>query len=31
VTAAAKAEMRSLLERMDGDVDGVLAALGVGP
>ena len=30
VTAGSKAEMRSLLERMDGDVDGALAALGVG-
>jgi len=29
VTAGSKAEMRSLLERMDGDVDGALAALGV--
>ncbi len=29
VTADAKAEMRSLLERMDGDVAGALAALGV--
>jgi uncharacterized protein (UPF0218 family) len=30
VTSETKAEMRSLLERMDGDVDGALAALGVG-
>jgi hypothetical protein len=29
VTADAKAEMRSLLDRMDGDVAGALAALGV--
>jgi uncharacterized protein (UPF0218 family) len=29
VTPDVKAEMRSLLERMDGDVDGALAALGV--
>lgn len=29
VTDDAKTEMRSLLERMDGDVDGALAALGV--